>query len=579
MSSSSLTISLFTDRNRAAHLPESSFPVDFVTRNSPAKSLPASASDLSDRQNGRLDGSQLFSLSRSPTETGDAFAALVDFGQDSSSNCNIEAGSNQGDPTNISALLQLAAQKHVPERHQRSLPRKRSKYLLRRSRSRNRSMGLPTSAVRSKEAQAPIMQRWQESPPKDEAASLSAIYSALRSQPDNIAPRDTYARRSGNFHTYRTASSTTSLDSGASASSIQSMDSGLSAVSGTSRASHPRRMRGTTKRNRKNRNGTDGMFKCTFCCDSFVRKYDWARHEKSLHLNIEEWQCTPYGGSVEMPLTGRIHCAYCNILDPTTDHLEQHNHSTCQSGQLSPRKFQRKDHLSQHLRLVHHLETLPLIDDWKSEIGPVVSRCGFCNITLNTWDERTDHLAYHFRKGKTMVDWHGDHGFDVHITALVMNSMAPYLIGSESASLVPYSATKPSSMDLFNQISSQIDRLGASASTQPAIGMLSSIEGTSAGSSSGRQQCSLMHEDIARPQQEVDTIVFIEVLTRHLSRFARQQMSMGIVPSDEMFQRESRRILYDGDEDDWNQTVADNPDWLAAFRQQNAWTVNSTNEN
>jgi hypothetical protein len=60
---------------------------------------------------------------------------------------------------------------------------------------------------------------------------------------------------------------------------------------------------------------------------------------------------------------------------------------------------------------------------------------------------------------------------------------------------------------------------------------------------------------------------FTGILTQHLSRFARQQMSLGVIPTDEMFQQESRKLLYDS-EDSWNQSIADNPAWILSFRQQ-----------
>ena len=37
------------------------------------------------------------------------------------------------------------------------------------------------------------------------------------------------------------------------------------------------------------------MFQCTFCTDTFKSKYDWTRHEKSLHLSLEKWICAPSG--------------------------------------------------------------------------------------------------------------------------------------------------------------------------------------------------------------------------------------------------------------------------------------------
>jgi hypothetical protein len=59
---------------------------------------------------------------------------------------------------------------------------------------------------------------------------------------------------------------------------------------------------------------------------------------------------------------------------------------------------------------------------------------------------------------------------------------------------------------------------------------------------------------------------FTQILTMHLSRYAQAQMKQGVVPTDDMFQQESRRLLYDC-EDSWNQTAADNDQWLSAFRR------------
>jgi hypothetical protein len=43
-------------------------------------------------------------------------------------------------------------------------------------------------------------------------------------------------------------------------------------------------------------------------------------------------------------------------------------------------------------------------------------------------------------------------------------------------------------------------------------------------------------------------------------------MRLGVIPTDEMFQLEARPLLFDS-EDSWNQTMADNPEWLAKFRK------------
>ena len=56
-------------------------------------------------------------------------------------------------------------------------------------------------------------------------------------------------------------------------------------------------------------------------------------------------------------------------------------------------------------------------------------------------------------------------------------------------------------------------------------------------------------------------------ITRGMARFAQRQMRLGVFPTDAMFQNEARRLIY-GSEDGWEQTIADNGEWLANFRTQ-----------
>ena len=60
-----------------------------------------------------------------------------------------------------------------------------------------------------------------------------------------------------------------------------------------------------------------------------------------------------------------------------------------------------------------------------------------------------------------------------------------------------------------------------------------------------------------------------EVLTLRLGRFARQYVEKHGAGSitDEMLQAESRNILYGEPDDPWNQTAADNPEWLNLFKK------------
>ncbi|KAI8938370.1 hypothetical protein NX059_004265 [Plenodomus lindquistii] len=453
-------------------------------------------------------------------------------------------------------------ERFIPHR-QHTLPRRRSKYVLRRSSSKSSPMVIPMAtpspgiSPRPFEAQPLTMQRWQNSPPEDEAASLSAICNALDDRPFRTSPHQSRPSSRDAFRRYRGPSSTTSLESAASESSIRSWNSGHSATSRSNRRSQTPKSRGKAKAKGRNMDAADRIFKCTFCCDTFKHKYDWARHEKSLHLNMEEWICTPNGGSVFSALTERVHCAYCNVLDPTLEHLQTHNHAACLEDRSGPRVFRRKDHLVQHLRLFHGLETLPLIEDWKVESVPVKSRCGFCDASLQNWEERSDHLSAHFREGKTMADWHGDHGFEANIAARVTKAFPPWLIASQSTTLVPFSATNPAALDHTNQLLARIE-LEATQERGAATPGLDAFEPFSKSS---------MVEAMPT-QQEVDTGTFADILSSHLSRFARQQMSLGIMPTDEMFQRESRRLLYYDGDDKWNQTVADDSTWLQEFKQR-----------
>lgn len=432
----------------------------------------------------------------------------------------------------------------------KGLPRRKSKHFIQRPEAQARPVFVPTHI-----SSTDPLKRWQESPPEDEPAPTSAIRDAVESSSGQHGDEVENGQLVDAFRTYRQprsrAASTTSGESATSASSRQSSGSRLSNGSNDSREKrtdsrvHKRQSRG--RKDRPSTKNNPRMFCCTFCCDRFKSKYDWTRHEKSLHLNLESWMCAPFGGAVIMPSTSRMHCAYCSQLDPTLEHLDGHNHGACDDQQ---RKFRRKDHLVQHLRHVHHIDTVPLIDDWKVESASFSSRCGFCGHQMASWTERCDHLAVHFRNGLTMADWKGDHGFPPSIIAQVTHAVPPYLIDLESRTMVPFSATNSQVKDHFSQMLSratfQIDNASPSHH--------------------GQNSPNLPDSPDQLQVQESPLNSYTQVLTLHLSHFAHEQMRLGVVPTDEMFQREARRLLFDCD-DPWNQTIADHPEWLAAFRE------------
>lgn len=167
-------------------------------------------------------------------------------------------------------------------------------------------------------------------------------------------------------------------------------------------------------------------------------------------------------------------------------------------------------------------------ETWRSEVTHVNSRCGFCKETFTRWGDRSNHLVAHFREGLLMKDWKGCRGLDPAVALAVENAMPPYLIGAESTGINPFSAS--------------------TRCLKPR---------NDVGQSSNNESCPQQKEDI-QPTP-------FEQLTERLIRFVRERQAIGVAVTDDAIQHEARCFVY-GDEDPWNQTVADNADWLQLFK-------------
>lgn len=215
------------------------------------------------------------------------------------------------------------------------------------------------------------MERWKHSPPENEPAPLQAIAHNVENfnfpESTSVSSSLSYNKEpsnnsTGSFSIFR-APSTTSLETGITAGSSGSLGSMNSAYSHSSHHSLGSFSSLKSKERRRRRrlptrtpkfDQTDGarMFQCTFCTDCFKNKYDWARHEKSLHLSLEKWICAPLGEVVTCTSSGQRKCVFCDEVEPSQEHLETHDQPTCQSKGMEARTFYRKDHLRQHLRLM-----------------------------------------------------------------------------------------------------------------------------------------------------------------------------------------------------------------------------------
>ena len=391
-------------------------------------------------------------------------------------------------------------------------------------------------------------ERWKESPPESDAP-LTAIARAAESG-------DFWNSRSGESslssslvdHRHSTgsevsgfrATSSTSLDTGessASRSSRFSLESSRgSMLSYTSFARKERRRRHrrsipvpsqvpSARPTENKAKDTSRPFQCTFCVDTFRTKYDWMRHEKSLHLNLEKWICCPNGPREPCPSGHTTVCAYCRAPEPTADHIELHDHSTCVEKGLNARTFTRKDHLRQHLRLVHHVSLDKTMENWKAVPEVLHSRCGFCDSKFDSWDERAAHLARHFREGKTMTEWTGGWGFDPDVATHVADAMPPFMIEAERTKPCPWSAEK-GDITMYDELQREHGH-GPQGSTSKGW----------------------------------------EVMGAVLSDYVTQCRERGESVTDKKMQDYARQCLY-GSDDKWNQTRADNPEWLAIFKER-----------
>jgi hypothetical protein len=298
------------------------------------------------------------------------------------------------------------------------------------------AMDIPRRATPALENMNPL-ERWQHSPPENEPASVTAIAKAVTSSTFSSgldSPYTSYGHTDdGSNRSLCNVSSTSSLGTShssggsfASAFSHKSRGSFGSFGSFGNRGRRRRRRQAPKPVKLPTSSQPARTFQCTFCTETFKTKHDWQRHEKSLHLSLERWICCPDGPSQYCADYGHNRCVFCALPNPPEGHGEVHNYSSCAERSLEERTFYRKDHLRQHLNLVHDAKFQGFsMDCWKVATPEIRSRCGFCGIIMDSWTIRVDHLAEHFKGGKSMADWKGDWGFEPQVLDIVENGMPP----------------------------------------------------------------------------------------------------------------------------------------------------------
>ncbi|KAF2244559.1 hypothetical protein BU26DRAFT_80109 [Trematosphaeria pertusa] len=224
------------------------------------------------------------------------------------------------------------------------------------------------------------MERFLSSSPEDEGLSEDAVREAAVSMKP---PTDASPRRHSSITDARSVSD--SARSSASSSSAASVDS----VNNRGPRRGRKRQREPTAKilpsiDRKP-SSPSRKYQCTFCTLDFAQKYDWRRHEESVHFPQKEWVCIPDG-----PVDAS-RCVFCDELNPDQRHLDAHKAITCSETPRAQRAFLRKDKLIQHIKQVHACPPPQGIGRWcRPVVRRVVLLCGFCGKTLPDWATRVE---------------------------------------------------------------------------------------------------------------------------------------------------------------------------------------------
>lgn len=161
----------------------------------------------------------------------------------------------------------------------------------------------------------------------------------------------------------------------------------------------------------------DLPFFCTFCPRAFKTKYEWVRHEDSVHALRTTWICCD---SKSLSFGS---CPFCGHANPDETHLAGHKYQQCWSKPESQRTFYRRDHFVQHLHHVHFANAKhpsvrvgcqarlmategqnfgckELAMKWRRFGAPMkpddpMLHCGFCGKRSRDWSERCEHIAEH----------------------------------------------------------------------------------------------------------------------------------------------------------------------------------------
>jgi hypothetical protein len=221
------------------------------------------------------------------------------------------------------------------------------------------------------------LERWRHSPPDSEPVSEAAIQQAIGSESNSkhevgrpADPDELGSSASTDSMLYSQSALHYSSDASVSNRSYASANSDavLSARSSEDR-SHPAWVKAASGRSKRPKTRT---FACSYCSRSFNKKYDWLRHERSVHAPGDtSWVCAiplPPGQPFVVWRLGQTQaeCTFCGHESPTQEHFQSHEFESCAKRTVKDRSFTRKDHMWQHLYKFHGCRKW---EGWKPDVN------------------------------------------------------------------------------------------------------------------------------------------------------------------------------------------------------------------
>ncbi|GJN67334.1 homeobox and C2H2 transcription factor [Purpureocillium lilacinum] len=223
-------------------------------------------------------------------------------------------------------------------------------------------------------------ERWRHSPPESEPVSESVIQNAL----DSGVNQGELGEGTDNFTTTILGSSASDdsmffAPSAHQYSSEASVSSTYSHRSANSDAAHSARsfddqsqLPWTNPASSRARKSKPRTFVCGYCSRAFSKKYDWLRHERSVHAPGDvSWICAvplPQGQPFVLWRLGhdQPECIFCGQDSPSEEHIQSHEFEACSKRAVQDRSFSRKDHMWQHLFKFHGCRKW---EGWKPDLN------------------------------------------------------------------------------------------------------------------------------------------------------------------------------------------------------------------